>query len=819
MKQIQDRRQKTEDSNQRLCSERGIALIVTLAILTVVTLLLLAFAISMRVENVASKNFNDSIKARQLAQGGVDQAVALLRDATPPITAPDNTYVTAPGSVFTRKSGTWTQTKLFTDGTDLTNVNENNLITGVSAGYPANTPIMASWSNVVVNGEIVGRLAFWVDDEAAKVNLNVAGTRANDLQGMTLAAIDLRDLENFTQSDQVNITNYVTNVRPLDTIESVKMTAPPLPAPAPGITALTYSSNKFYMTVNSVSPDLTVWGTKRTNVVWIATNATMTADQKVTAISNALSDVNLKTWFGGQTFADKYPSTGQIAANIVDYIDTDGTATDSGTQPDLTPPAYLGLEQTPYINELVMSNVITVVASGGTATVTITNTIFVELYYLYTNALGWAAAGSPELYIANPPTLVYSNGASGSLTPLAPVTISATTAMPAGNSYVVVPSPTTGSGDILVPATNIAVTITLNQGTITAIYRNSSGRIDYAIIPLTNYTYNLPVDGSVSSTSINWTVSCNDPRVKPVSNNWNPTGGGTTQAKGSLGGSNSGVLDRQVVSTNAATPTIGIRADGDDSCHVVSGSRDRGTMFLGELIYIHTGMPWRTFWLSPQFFLTGGEVTPTRAIPDWAVLDLFSTTDSSNVTGRININAQIWDANPTPSIQRFVPFMALLTNSIIGTSAPMKTRYSETMAVGNIYTQVWVNAPFPTFSPNSFTMIGEACEIEGMANIQPDTGPTYIPNLVGSWNSYTKSQRETATKGIAGLITTRSSVFTVWVWTQTIKKVDKTDLINYRPNLGDIITGEVKAQAIVERYEDPPGSVTFRTRYFRYLSD
>src|SRR6266481_2898725 len=65
-------------------SERGIALILTLAILTLVTLLVVAFAVSMRVENTASKNFNDLIKARQLAQAAVDDAVATIRNATPP---------------------------------------------------------------------------------------------------------------------------------------------------------------------------------------------------------------------------------------------------------------------------------------------------------------------------------------------------------------------------------------------------------------------------------------------------------------------------------------------------------------------------------------------------------------------------------------------------------------------------------------------------------------------------------------------------------------------------------------------------------------
>src|ERR1017187_6485791 len=93
-------------------SESGIALILTLAILVMVTLLVVAFAVSMRVENTASKNFNDLIKARQLAQAAVDQAVANIRGATPPI-SPTVNYVTSPGAIYTLGAGVWVTHPLF----------------------------------------------------------------------------------------------------------------------------------------------------------------------------------------------------------------------------------------------------------------------------------------------------------------------------------------------------------------------------------------------------------------------------------------------------------------------------------------------------------------------------------------------------------------------------------------------------------------------------------------------------------------------------------------------------------------------------------
>src|ERR1041384_3494720 len=90
-------------SQSRLCSERGIAL---------VTLLLIAFVASMRTESTASKNFNDLIRARQLAQAAVDDAVAFLRLGTPvqtngppPTYNEPTTFWTAPGLALTNYAG------------------------------------------------------------------------------------------------------------------------------------------------------------------------------------------------------------------------------------------------------------------------------------------------------------------------------------------------------------------------------------------------------------------------------------------------------------------------------------------------------------------------------------------------------------------------------------------------------------------------------------------------------------------------------------------------------------------------------------------
>ena len=788
-------------------SESGIALILTLAILVMVTMLVIAFAVSMRVENTASKNFNDLIKARQLAQAAVDQAVAAIRNATPVVSTTTN-YVTAPGVIYTLPvGGSWVPNLLFTGypapplpNTGSVDLNQNNLITGTD--YPlGSSHLWVGWSNVTASGtsRVIGRFAYWVDDESAKVNLNVAGARGNDLEGYTPAAIDLPSLHFSSigvNNDVNNITNYVATVGPLDTIESVKMTTPPLVGPAPGITPATYANNQFYVTVNSTSPDITPWGTKRLNLSNVVANAVNNA-AAVTNIAAALTNGNLATWFGGLTFSNKYPNVQQIAANIVDYIQPGAIPTDSGSGPaDLTAPSYLGLKQTPYINELVISNTfqVTPTPSGpGEAKLSITSYIIAELWYMYTNAT-WNPLQNknPYVFVMAIPNISFSgavstNSASPGVANTA--TISGLANPPAipsmlpwalgdGNGTYLTISNVYALLPIAINDTNVPVVATLNLGTITAIFTGQKGRIDYAQIPLPKkFLINIPLDGTVASAS--WAAQCNDPRVKPVSNNWLQNLNGVFST---LGASNS-TLDPTVTTPGPTTP---IQADGDYSCHIISGSNQQGTMSPGEMAYIHTGIPWRTFWLQPP-------PTAESGPPDWAVLDLFSATDTTNVIGRLNINSILTNSGPVATLlERGLPLNALLTNNV-----PAAINYIQANAVKNIYLYAVspgtsVNPP-PTanFSPYSYTMVGEVANTQGLSNTTPGK----------------KRDRETPVRGIANIITTRSDTFTIWAIAQA------SSGLNTRP-------AEVKVQAIVQRsvdYTATPPQVSFRTLYYRYI--
>src|SRR5208282_3158851 len=133
-----------------------------------------------------------------------------------------------------------------------------------------------------------------------------------------------------------------------------------------------------------------------------------------------LSDTNLIVWYG-QNFASKYTQPNellQIAANIVDYIRPGGPAlqipTDSSplfpaAYKDTTPPIYLGLRQTPYINELVVSNSFEVITNGVSPLpsiyLSITTAVNVELWNMYPNQ--WlTSAYTPDVLVSNLPSIL-----------------------------------------------------------------------------------------------------------------------------------------------------------------------------------------------------------------------------------------------------------------------------------------------------------------------------------------------------------------------------------------------------------------------------
>ncbi len=194
------------------------------------------------------------------------------------------------------------------------------------------------------------------------------------------------------------------------------------------------------------------------------------------------------------------------------------------------------------------------------------------------------------------------------------------------------------------------------------------------------------------------------------------------------------------------------------------------------------GIPGSNFKLQPN-------PNPTTQLPDWLLLDLFASTVSPPVgstawadivkmnatAGKINMNATIY-----PNLGNFSPPSRLLPLQALFTNTPASASVLQNIA-SHITTSVSPYAGGGKF----YNYPGEICEIKGVA----DTGSTDF-------------DKEALVRNLIGAITTKSNTFSVWGVAQTIKKIPANHQYG-QFETGDLITGEKRFQAIVERYVWP----------------
>jgi hypothetical protein len=179
-------------------ASRASALLVTLLLLTIVTTIVVLMFQAVTIDRRLASDFQKGVQARAISQFALDDAMQTLQSALNDLddpfgatTAATNFWAVAPGrlDLFSLASGNSrplrTSTIALHSGYDtsqeLVDLNFTNA-SGTRAIWPGGLDMPVNWKPVLKNpaasasatNPVVGRYAFWVDDESSKVNINTA---------------------------------------------------------------------------------------------------------------------------------------------------------------------------------------------------------------------------------------------------------------------------------------------------------------------------------------------------------------------------------------------------------------------------------------------------------------------------------------------------------------------------------------------------------------------------------------------------------------------------------------------------------------------
>ena len=871
---------------------RGSALLISLAFLVIIAILVVGLAESMRLERSSSRTHLDRNRAMDFARMGVELVVGQLHST---IANTNVNWVSSPGRISF--SSSWANP--LTSNSDLySGLGNTNLagtlrapdlnarllsVTGTNhliidrtkdPADPASGVVALSlrWiyvrqdgtqdpadSPIITNNPIIGRFAYWADDESSKINYNMAWKRSSNTSPMLSAtAINLPSLPGMavTNADAIHAavtTNGYTNVS--------RFFNTPLDARHLGtnISAL-INSNKFETTHYNNDPDTTFFNEPRIvlttqekyapkdshgnllrdangapyfldilaapntdpgiliNTIGTSLNLVDAAklnktlnllmrylkrkDWPVTASTNSLQD---KYYAGDPT---RLP---QLALNIIEYVRskesseplvdslrgayTNGIFVPAATY---TTGSFMGLNRTPKITELGAW-----IDEYGEFL-----KIKVEFYLPLNYGLSSFDIGAPHslyIYFMDGKSIIIER--EFSITPAECSTGS--TSLSAG-SYVTVTHTyhLNNAGEPFFSPRPASISLRV---AFSRLYQ--MGRTE--ICPLvTSPLIPVLVDTDVTPEEKMHSKEVDDPCVNKVPGNWMPS---TSTNNNTFGGKNS------ICKVGTTPLSISPQQDTDSSGYITDASlympypkghasNPNGLVVsTGELGYVHTGVessssnstgvPWRTLRLQPNNYAN------TSAVPDWAFMDLFTVPSDIPAAGvpvfRPHGTALGGRVNVNAQVQPFG------NPSLV--SIPLERIYPLKAVLEGVSTSSGTlsSAQAETIARNisSHTL---AANGKAYGNTNIFDSPGEVVEIAGVADGGEAS--EAVVRGIANLITSRGNVFSVYTIGQSLKQTPDGRLL---------VNGEQRIQAMVERYLDTsvsPGVVRFRTVYFRNLT-
>ena len=377
------------------------ALVTTLFVVVVLSTIVMAFMASMSLERKISGSMKNKFQAELAAEAGTAEVLSRLDAiknsgpyATIYLATNNNPYLFLAKRLFTANATVTERIPLFSTATtnfaSLTNFSApffSNTVLSVSEG-PAAAPLIRQLSkpsdifceinatnslsptgivglltNTVyttrptlpVNwvyiknsaGKVIGRYAFWTDDECSKLDLRFAGsvqnltgnhTRRNGISPSELSLLPVSSLGNLTINSIGNLHAF-TNINLLSLGLNNSHLHYKLNPTAEALTTNQTRAIHPYITTYSLHDDRSLDGKRKINLNELVTSTTNALDiQRQTfairdAITNNLPDFGKRFYSAAGGITSSVPSDHQkfyatrIAANIRDFIDSDVNGT------------------------------------------------------------------------------------------------------------------------------------------------------------------------------------------------------------------------------------------------------------------------------------------------------------------------------------------------------------------------------------------------------------------------------------------------------------------------------------------------------------
>ena len=306
----------------------GMSLFIVLAFIVIISVLVVGFSESMRLLRPASASHLERERADQFAWSGVERVIATLNQQT---ASTNINWISQPGQLISGNVGAvLTNVVPLNSGTAVAspdpvyappNLNvvtyrdpTTHLITEKPDSSGTNTIAMqVAWiyvrqsgamdTNSVpalsTNDPIVGRYAYWTDDESSKINYNVAWGRSGNTNAPGHPTrIELSALTNFSQSYADTLHNFVTRTNSANTPYNFFNT--PLDARRIGDSnvATALKDNKFDLTHFNSDPNTTFFNEPR---IVLTTHPNLAGWTKATngPYTGQWVGVNGKNWVDG----------------------------------------------------------------------------------------------------------------------------------------------------------------------------------------------------------------------------------------------------------------------------------------------------------------------------------------------------------------------------------------------------------------------------------------------------------------------------------------------------------------------------------------